>query len=312
MRHTTVETNGIEMHVVEYGDGPPVLLCHGFPSVWRVWRNQMLALADAGYRAIAVDMRGYGRTTAPEDAAQYTQYHVVGDLVGLLDRLDLATVTIVGHDFGATAAWNAALLRPDRFTAVFGISVVYRARGESSFLEQLRAAGHQDDFYMFHQMRPEAEAAWADARQSIPAALYNTSGTPAPPDRWRPFNPARPLYAAAPAPLPRWIDPDDLAYTVAEFERTGFHGGLNWYRAIPLSFELAAPFKDAKIYQPSFFLRGDVDGLKEVGGSSLDTLRASLPGLRGAVELDQVGHWPQQEAPAATNQVLLDFLHGLA
>lgn len=311
MQHAMIATNGIEMHVVEHGVGAPVLLCHGFPDTWRGWRHQMLALADAGYRAIAVDMRGYGRTTAPEDAAQYTQFHIVGDLVGLLDRLGLPTVTIVGHDFGATTAWNAALLRPDRFTAVFGISVVYRMRGEISFLEQLRAAGREDDFYMFRQMRPEADAAWADASRSIPAALYNASGSPAPHDRWSPFNPARPLHAAPPDALPAWIDPDDLAHTIAEFGRTGFHGGLNWYRAIQRSFELSAPFKDATIRQPSFFLRGDVDGLKEVGNSSLDTLNASLPGLRGTIELDHVGHWPQQENPVATNRALLDFLHSL-
>ncbi len=312
MQHAMIPTNGIEMHVVEHGIGTPVLLCHGFPDTWRGWRNQMVALADVGYRAIAVDMRGYGRTTAPEDASEYTQFHVVGDLVGLLDHLNLPTVTIVGHDFGATTAWHAALFRPDRFTAVFGISVVYRMRGETSLLEQLRAAGREDDFYMFRQMRPEADTAWADASRSIPAALYNASGSPAPRDRWNPFNPARPLHAAPPDVLPPWIDPDDLAHTIAEFERTGFHGGLNWYRSIQRSFELTAPFKDAMIRQPSFFLRGDVDGLKVVGNSSLETLHTSLPGLRGTVELDQVGHWPQQEAPVATNRALLDFLHSLA
>lgn len=311
MKHSIIATNGIEMHVVEHGDGLPVLFCHGFPDTWRGWRNQMEALAEAGYRAIAVDMRGYGRTSAPKDASQYTQFHVVGDLVGLLDRLAIETVTIVGHDFGATTAWNAAMMRPDRFTAVFGISVVYRSRGETSFLDQLRARSHHDDFYMFSQMRPEADEEWADARQSIPAALYNASGSPAPGDRWSPFNPDRPLHLAVSPELPDWIDGDDLASTIAEYQRTGFHGGLNWYRAIQLSFDLSAPFKNAKIYQPAFFLRGSVDGLKEVGGSSLETLHTSIPGLRGAIELDDVGHWPQQESPVATNHALLDFLRGL-
>ena len=258
MRHATIPTNGIEMHVVEHGEGPPVLLCHGFPDTWLGWRSQMGALADAGYRAIAVDMRGYGRTSAPEDAARYTQLHVVGDLIGLLDALGVATVTIVGHDFGATTAWTAAMMRPDRFTAVVGISVVYRPRGEVSFLDQLRAAGRGDDFYMFRQMRPEADEEWAGASRSIPAMLYNTSGSPPPGDRWDPFDPTRPLHAVPPPVLPTWIDPDDLAATVAEFQRTGFHGGLNWYRAIQPSFELTAPFKGAKIHQPAFFLRGDV------------------------------------------------------
>lgn len=311
MKHSMVPTNGITMHVVEYGKGPPVLFCHGFPDTWRGWRRQIEAVGDAGFRAIAVDMRGYGRTSAPPETSQYTPFHVVGDLVGLLDALGIGTVTIVGHDFGATAAWNAALMRPDRFTAVFGISVVFRPRGEVSFLDRLRAA-RRDDFYMFSQMRPEADEEWADAARTIPAALYNASGSPAPADRWSPFDPKRKLSAAAPVDLPGWADPDDVAYTIAEFQRTGFHGGLNWYRAIQLGFDLAAPFKNAKIHQPSFFLRGSVDGLKEVPGSSIETLKEALPGLRGSLELAGVGHWPQQEASAATNEALLGFLRELS
>lgn len=310
MKHSMVSTNGITMHVTEYGEGPPVLFCHGFPDTWRGWRRQIEAVGDAGFRAIAIDMRGFGRTSAPKDASQYTPLHLVGDLVGLLDALGIESITIVGHDFGAMTAWNAALMRPDRFAAVFGISVVFRPRGDMSFLDLLRAAG-RDDFYMFSQIRPEADEEWADAARTIPAALYYTSGSPPPADRWSPFDPKRKLSRAAPIDVPAWADPDDVAYTIAEFQRTGFHGGLNYYRAIQLGFELSAPFRNKKIHQPSYFLRGSVDGLKEVPGSAIEALKEGLPGLRGSVELEGVGHWPQMEAPAATNEALLGFLRDL-
>jgi pimeloyl-ACP methyl ester carboxylesterase len=128
MKHLTIETNNIQLHVVELGDGVRVLFCHGFPDTWRGWRRPMKAVASSGYRAIAADMRGYGRSSAPTDADQYTPFHTVGDLIGLLDALGLQTVTVVGHDFGANIAWNTAMMRPDRFTAVFGISVPFLPR----------------------------------------------------------------------------------------------------------------------------------------------------------------------------------------
>jgi pimeloyl-ACP methyl ester carboxylesterase len=125
MKHSQIAVGDVELHVVEIGAGKPLLFCHGFPDVWIGWRRQMEAVAAAGYRAIAVDMRGYGRSTGPENPTAYTMFHTVGDMVGLLDALELPTVTIVGHDFGAATVWYAAMMHPDRFTAVFGISVPY-------------------------------------------------------------------------------------------------------------------------------------------------------------------------------------------
>lgn len=269
----------------------------------------MLALADAGYRAIALDMRGYGRSSAPSDTLLYTPFHTVGDLVGLLDALALPEVTIVGHDFGASVAWNAALMRPDRFVAVFGVSVPYLPRGETSFLQDLRDAG-QDSFYMFGQIPAEADDAWADAAVTLPLVLYWTSGAPVAEDRWNPFD-TRPMYRQAPVVVPPWADAEDVAYTVAEFQRTGFHGGLNYYRSIQAGFDLSAPFKGAIIRQPSFFIVGEADGLNKVRPSTEQGLRASLPGLRGFVSLPDIGHWPQREAPHAFNEALLGFLAGL-
>jgi len=308
VKHSLVPSNEIILHVVELGEGPPVLFCHGFPDTWRGWRRQMEAVAAAGYRAISIDMRGYGRSSAPEDPALYTPLHTVGDLVGLLDALKLSTVTLVGHDFGASVAWNAAMMRPDRFHAVFGLSVPYRPRGEKSFLQTLGEAG-RTDFYMFSRMRPEADHIWANARTTYPANLYWSSAAPAPDERWTLFNRDLPKYRQLPATLPDWINPQDLEDTIADFERTGFHGALNYYRSIQLGFDLLAPFKGKRVEQPSFFLVGEADTLSQLGGASAaEELRHSLPGLVGETTLPGVGHWPQLEAAAATNAFLLDFL----
>src|SRR5579863_8070402 len=126
--HRTIAANGIRMHVAEQGNGPAVLLCHGFPELWYSWRHQLAALASAGFRAIAPDMRGYGQTERPDAVDQYTLLHLVGDMVGLLDALKIEQAVIAGHDWGAPVAWNAALLRPDRFRAVIALSVPFRPR----------------------------------------------------------------------------------------------------------------------------------------------------------------------------------------
>src|SRR5580700_637466 len=124
-----VETNGIRMHVAEQGAGPLVVLCHGFPESWYSWRRQLKALAEAGFRAVAPDMRGYGRTDRPEEIEKYSLFHLIGDMVGLLDALGAEQAVIAGHDWGAPVAWHAALLRPDRFRGVIGLSVPFRPRG---------------------------------------------------------------------------------------------------------------------------------------------------------------------------------------
>ncbi len=128
IKHATVETNGIRMHVAEQGEGPLVILCHGFPESWYSWRHQLSALTQAGYRAVAPDMRGYGKTDRPEAIDKYTLLHLVGDMVGLVDALGERQAVIVGHDWGAPVAWHAALMRPDRFRGVAGLSVPFRPR----------------------------------------------------------------------------------------------------------------------------------------------------------------------------------------
>jgi pimeloyl-ACP methyl ester carboxylesterase len=303
-----IATNGITLHVTELGSGPAVLFCHGFPDTAYTWRRQMKAIAAAGYRAIAPDMRGYGRSSAPADPNLYTPLQTAGDLVGLLDALKIANAVLVGHDWGATHAWNAAMMRPDRFKAVFCLSVPYVPRGDTSVFEKMRKSGHQDVFYMFEQIRPDADQIWADAAVTIPGMLYWASGSAPVSQQWSPMDPARSLHRPAPVALPSWAEPDYVRHNVGEFQRTGFHGGLNYYRAAEPYFYLSAAFRGAKIAQPSFFIWGKSDGLRELYPLSLDQMRAGLPGLVGGLELDNVGHWVQHEATEIVNDQLVKFL----
>ncbi len=307
LKESDIATNGITLHVTEQGDGPAVLFCHGFPDTSYTWHRQMKAVASAGYRAIAPDMRGYGRSSAPADANLYTPLHTAGDLVGLLDALNISSAVIVGHDWGAAHAWNAALLRPDRFKAVFCLSVPYVPRGDVSAFEHMRKTGHENDFYMFEQIKPEADQIWADASVTIPGVLYWASGSAPADKRWSPMDPARSLHRPAPGPLPSWAEPDYVAHNVAEFKRTGFHGALNYYRAAEPYFYLSAALKAAKITQPSFYIAGKADGLGALY-PPFEKLRAGLPGIVGNLELDNVGHWVQHEASTEVSDQLVKFL----
>lgn len=305
MRLHTVMTNGIHLHVRDLGSGPPVLFCHGFPALGSSWRAQMEAVANAGYRALAPDMRGYGQSSAPADAHAYTPFQTVGDLVGLLDQFNLPECVIVGHDFGANVAWNAAMMRPDRFRAVFGMSVPFQQPGGRNFLAELRQAG-RDDFYMFAQIKPEADAAWADAASVIPGFYYWSSGQAPAGERWDPFD-APGMLRPAPEPLTT-IDPHYMIEAVSAFSRNGFHAPLNYYRAIEPFFEIASgAYAGAVIAQPSWFLTGTEDGLRAFQPDE-QAMRSVLPDLRGYTRLDGVGHWPQLEAVDVVNEALLTFL----
>jgi len=302
-----IATNGISLHVTEQGEGPAVLFCHGFPDTSYTWRRQMKALASTGYRAIAPDMRGYGRSSAPADATQYTPFYTAGDLIGLLDALRIPSTVLVGHDWGAAHAWNAALMRPDRFTAVFGLSVPYVPRGDVSTFERMRKSGHESDFYMFEQIRPDADRIWADAAVTIPGVLYWASGSAPADERWSPMDPTRSLHRPAPGALPSWSEPDYVAHNVTEFQRTGFHGALNYYRAAEPYFYLSGAWKGAKITQPSFYIAGKVDGLQALYPPG-EKLRDGLPGLVGNLAIDNVGHWVQHEASREVSDQLVGFL----
>lgn len=318
IRHRTLETNGIQMHIAEAGDGPLVLMCHGFPESWYSWRHQLTALAGAGFHAVAPDMRGYGQTDAPADPTAYTQLHHVGDMVGLLDALGAETAVIAGHDWGAPVAWNSALLRPDRFPATIVLSVPYSPRGGTRPTDGMRRAYADSFFYMLYFQEPgvaEAELE-ADVRRTQRAFLYSASGDPpAGSTFWRLPKDAKFLDSMVDPGedhLPAWLTKADLDFYTSEFVRTGFRGGLSWYRNIDRTWELMAAFDGAKVRVPALFIAGERDGVIRMNPRALERLEEHVPQLREKLMLPGCGHWTQQERPAEVNAAMVRFLKSLA
>lgn len=319
IRHRTVDTNGIRMHVAEAGSGPLVILCHGFPESWYSWRHQLRALADAGFHAVAPDMRGYGRTDAPQAIDQYTLLHLVGDIVGLVEVLGASEAVVAGHDWGAPVAWHAALLRPDLFRGVIALSVPYRPRAS---VLPTTAMPKTDDavFYQLHFQAPGiAEAEFdLDPRRTVRSMLANLSGDRPPARTAMPFEMVSRsggvLTAEVdPLPLPAWLTEADLAFYAGEFARAGFRGGLNWYRNIDRNWELLAAFKGAKVQVPALYMAGDRDLVVAFRGMDrvIANLKDSVPNLRGSVMLPGCGHWTQQERAAEVNAAMTDFIGSL-
>ena len=317
-----VETNGIRLNIAEQGKGPLVLLCHGFPESWYSWRHQLGALAAAGFHAVAPDMRGYGKSDRPEAIDQYTLFHLVGDMVGLLDALEAPTAVIVGHDWGATVAWQAALLRPDRFRAVVGLSVPFRPRGKAPPTSVMPRTADAQFYQLYFQEPGVAEAELErDPRATVRNMLYGASG-----DAVRgggasagagigmvPRGGGFLRGTPAPAALPAWLSEGDVDFYAAEFRRTGFRGTLNWYRNIDRNWELLAPFAGAPVTVPALYVAGDRDMVVAFPGMDqlLANLKHFVPALRDIQTLPGCGHWTQQERPAEVNAAIIGFLRSL-
>lgn len=312
----TLEVNGLRMQMAVQGSGPLVLLCHGFPELWISWRSQLAALSNAGYRAVAPDMRGYGGTTAPDDPTAYTVLHLVGDMVELVKQLGEKQAVIVGHDWGAPVAWNSAMLRPNVFRAVVGMSVPFSPPGPVNLLDALKKAGIHTFYMQYFQTPGVAEKELErDVTTSIRRINYSGSGDG--PDRVA-FGVLEPNQGfldnlVDPKTLPSWLSPEDVAYFVAEFSRTGFRGGLNWYRNITRSWELLAPWRGVVIRQPSMFIAGERDDVLKFPSSKpqIANFSNTLLDLRGCHILEGAGHWVQRERASVVNDLLIAFLRSL-
>jgi pimeloyl-ACP methyl ester carboxylesterase len=311
--HRTIKANGINMHIAEAGEGPLVLLLHGFPELWYSWRHQLPALAAAGYHSVAPDVRGYGRTDAPAAIESYNMLNHTADIVGILDALGERTAVVVGHDWGAPIAWHCALLYPHRFPAVVALSVPYIPRASAPPTQLLKQVFADTFFYILYFQEPDvAEAELeADVGRSLRLLLYSASG-----DGPRGAGLARKPRDAKfldgmqePDRLPAWLTEADLDYFTSEFERTGFRGGLNRYRNMDRDWEELPQLAGAKVQQPALFITGDRDPVLTF--TSSDAMKASVPDLRDALILPGCGHWTQQERPAEVSAALVEFLRGV-
>lgn len=311
--------NGIRMHYVEKGQGPLVLLCHGWPESWYVWRAQIDALAAAGYRTVAPDQRGYGLTDAPESVDAYDILNLVGDLVGLVKSLGEERAILIGHDWGAAVAAYAALLRPDLFPVLGLLSVPYMPRRPVSPSVRFAQITQERHFYQAYFQAPgriERELQ-EDIRRSLLGIFYTASGDAVlngQSANFATFPKATRLVdnLAIPDALPAWLTEADLHYLVGQFERSGFSGPINWYRNIERNWALTSFLDGARIMQPTLFLAGEFDGVVKMAAKDYDELERNVPNLWKKQLIAQAGHWVQQERPAEVNEVILKFLSEVA
>jgi pimeloyl-ACP methyl ester carboxylesterase len=309
-----IKSNGIKMRIAEMGKGPLVILVHGWPESWYSWRHQLPALAAAGYRAVAPDMRGYGKTDKPIAVEDYDIHHVTADLVGILDALGEKSAILIGHDWGAIVSWHAMLLHPQRFTALVAMSVPYSGRGQQSLIQTLQRAYGDNFYYILYFQEPGVAEKEFDADpRAILSRLYLSPDSPR--EAPQVSDPKRTAGGwiprlGAPKGLPTWLTQAELDYYVAEFKEAGFRGGINYYRNFHRNWETTPQLAGVKINAPVLFVAGEKDVV--IRGASAEALTASMrnavPGLREVKLLPNAGHWVQQERPREVNEAIIAFL----
>ena len=308
-----VATNGIELNIAEQGEGPLVLMCHGFPESWYSWRHQFQVLADAGYHAVAADMRGYGDSDKPHAANAYNQVEVVKDIIGLIPALGYESAIVLGHDWGGPTAWSCALNYPDKVSAVGVLSVPFSPRAEAPPLDTLKVIFKDQFFYqLYFQAEGVAEAELeADVRTAL-RKFYHMASAQMQVGLLQPKPADADLLSDLPDPeqMGPWLNNAELDFYVEEFVNSGFRGPLNYYRNHNLTWQLTqgAP---VEIQQPAMFVAGDKDGVIVMAAQALKSMPRHVKDLRINALIPNVGHWTQQEAPAEVNKYLLEFLQGL-
>lgn len=297
--------------------GLPVVLCHGFPGSWFSWRHQLPVLAAAGHRAIAPDMRGYGRSLRPADRAEYDRASTVADLTGLLDELGIERAVFAGHDFGAQLTWDLPAWAPDRVAGLIQLSVPRLPRSPIQPSKGFAYMAREHFLHMHYFQGTGVAEAELDAQPAefLRRLFYALSGAGSYLDCWNfptEGNGYLDVLPAAPAlPWP-WLSEDEFAYYVSEFSRTGFAGGLNWYRSEDAVWAQNEPYAGIPVTVPTAFIAGAQDPvLTMMGRDCLDTMAGLVPGLRSSTVLDGAGHFVQMEKPAQVNAAMLEFLAGL-
>lgn len=316
-----IETNGVRLNVAAQGAGPLVLLLHGFPETSHAWRHQLAGLSSAGFRAVAPDLRGFGLSDCPLESGRYTTLDIIGDLVGILDALGETTAVVVGNDWGATIAWQAAQLRPDRFRAVVALGVPMMDRAP---ITPSRLFPHTEQAWFYTHYFSQSGQAESELEFDVAATLrklyFWASGDAGPRDQTTP-NPfglvARQagLLGALPEPASplTWLEKADFDVFVRAYEASGFRGGLNYYRNLDRNWELQAAFIGLPVRTPALYLVGEYDtglaipGMRDIIGG----MHKLVPNLRDSRIIQQAGHWLQQEAPRLVNAAVIEFLHSL-
>ncbi len=313
--HHRVKINGIDLHYVEAGEGPLVILLHGFPYLWYMWRHQIRALATGGYRVVAPDIRGFGQSHCPAEPESCDMLHCVGDLVGLMRDLGETSAVVIGHDLGAWVAYAAAQLRPDLFRALAMLNTPVtprEAQRPSDTWAALASRTGKRFYQQYFQRRDEAEAVMdTDIGKTLRSIYYSISGDAVGAERWRLFIASDETFldtVTDPGELPSWLPGVAMDYYASEYARKGFAAPLSHYRARDRNWEQGAFLEGLKVGQPSLFIGGAADPAAELFIPNYDKLESHLPNLRKKVLLEGVGHSAAEERPEAVNELLLAFL----
>ena len=308
-----VNTNGVRLRVIEAGDrgAPVVVLAHGFPELAYSWRHQIPALAEAGYHVLAPDQRGYGASSRPDEIEAYTIHELTADLVGLLDDVGAERAVWVGHDWGAIVVWNAPLLHPDRVAAVAALSVPPLPRAQLPPTQAFRKTFGENFFYILYFQEPGVADAElnGDPARTVRRMLGGLRASGDPSAALRMVTPGPEGFIdrlPEPDGLADWISQDELDHYIGEFSRTGFTGGLNWYRNLDRNWETTPELASAKIQVPSLFIGGTADPV--LAFTRADRASQVISGPYRQVMFDGAGHWLQQERPDEVNAALLEFL----
>jgi len=315
-REHLLEVPGGQIYAVELGEGPLVVLIHGFPEGWSCWRRQLPALAAAGFRAVAIDVRGYGRSSQPLEVEAYRMLAHVSDTAAVIRALQSDAAVVIGHDWGAPIATACALMRPDLVSAVGMLGVPYTPRGQMRPTEAFARAGGEEEFYISYFQQPgraEAEIE-ADVRSWLRGVYVALDGEPPAAPRWFTVPPGGKIRDRLPteAPLPGWISEEEFEARVAQFERNGFTGPLNRYRNVDRDWEDLAAFEGATIGQPAIYIAGELDNSTGWLSKAIAQQAALLPNLAGSHLLEGCGHWVQEERPDRVNDLILDWLATIA
>ena len=312
IRHHSVQTNGIKMHVAEAGEGFPVVMLHGWPELWYSWRHQLHALADAGFRAIAPDLRGYGGTDAPADPAQYTMKILCADVAGLLDALGIEKAVVIGHDWGGAVLWQMGLRYPERVARLIGLNTPYGPPGGTTPTSIALRDFHGLTDQTFYMRYFQTDAAQQEFEADVPTNLKKIFMDHTRCEDFTTFMKVGGDGSGAFANISRqdtFLTNEELDVYAREFERTGIRGGLNWYRGADLNVhEEGAPQGPQITGIPSMMVTAGKDTiLKPEMAAAMPML---IPGIR-MEHIEDCMHWTQQERPAEVNALILDFLKDL-
>ena len=318
-----VESNGINIRLAMMGEGPLVIFCHGWPESWYSYRYQLPAVADAGFKAVAYDVRGYGESDKPHEIEAYTMRNMTNDVVGIIDALGYDTAITIGHDWGGPIALNTAALNEDRISATGTLSVPFTGRGPMPTLDLWKEIYKDRFFYqLYFQKEGVAEEEFeSDLSRSLFMTYTNSDG------RGMKFNFEKSQSGSVPEKtkdstflegmemfedFPNWFTKEDLDYFVSQFEISGLRGPFNRYRAQNIDWHEIPELEGKMLEQPAFFITGTLDPVNffvPSDQSLTDRIKPNYKNLLFAEELEGIGHWTQQEAPEEVNSFIIDFLN---